>query len=367
MVKRRAVLGALSGATLAACSSSTPEGAQGGDGTPNPQQSFKWKMVTTWPPNFPGLGVGASNVAKRIGEMSDGRLDIKVFAGGELVPPFEVFDAVSRGSAECGHGAAYYWRGKAEASQFFTSIPFGLNVLEMDGWLYYGGGLELWREVYAPFKLIPFPAGNTGVQMGGWFNKEINSIDDIKGLKMRIPGLGGEIFKRAGGTPVSLPGGEIYTALETGSVDASEWVGPYNDVAFGLQDAAKYYYYPGWHEPGPTLEFIVNADAWATLPEDLKAIVKAACQSVNNDMMAEFSARNASSLAKLQAEGKTEIRPFPDDVLAELKALTNEALDELAERDNMSKRILESYRAYQATSNAWMQMSEVAYLATRKL
>lgn len=187
---------------------------------------YKWKMVTTWPKNFPGLGTGANNLASLITKMSGGRIQVKVYGAKELVPAFEVFDAVSRGTAEMGHGAAYYWKGKNEAIQFFSTVPFGLTAQEMNGWLYHGGGLKLWTEVYAKYNLVPAAAGNTGVQMGGWFNKEINSLADLKGLKMRIPGLGGEVFKRAGGTPVNLPGGELYTALQTGALDATEWVGP---------------------------------------------------------------------------------------------------------------------------------------------
>ena len=192
---------------------------------------------------------------------------------GELVPAFEVFDAVSSGTAEMGHGAAYYWKGKSEAAQFFASVPFGMNAQELAAWFYYGDGLSLWREVYEPFGLIPAPAGNTGVQMGGWFNKEINGLADLEGLKMRIPGLGGEVLRRAGGTPVNLPGGEIFTALQTGSIDATEWVGPYNDLAFGLHQVARYYYYPGWHEPGTCLEAMFNAEAFAALPEDLRTAI----------------------------------------------------------------------------------------------
>ncbi|MBE9567764.1 MAG: TRAP transporter substrate-binding protein, partial [Proteobacteria bacterium] len=219
--------------------------------------TIKWKMVTTWPKNFPVLGTGANELAKLITEMSDGRIKVKVYGAGELIPAFEVFDAVSRGTAQIGHGSAYYWKGKIEEAQFFSTVPFGMNAQEMTAWLYYGGGMELWKETYEPFGIIPAAAGNTNVQMAGWFNKEINGVDDLKGLKMRIPGLGGEVLKRAGGTPVNLPGGELFTSLKTGAIDATEWVGPYNDLAFGLHKAAKYYYYPGWHEPGTTLEAII--------------------------------------------------------------------------------------------------------------
>ena len=203
------------------------------------EPKYKWKMVTTWPKNFPGLGTGANLLAKLITEMSGGRIEVKVYGAKELVPAFEVFNAVSSGNAEMGHGASYYWKGKSEAAQFFAAVPFGLNAQEMNSWLYYGGGMELWKEIYAEFNLIPAAAGNTGVQMGGWFNREIKSINDLKGLKMRIPGLGGEVLKRAGGTPVSLPGGEIYTSLQSGAIDATEWVGPYNDLAFGFSGSTK--------------------------------------------------------------------------------------------------------------------------------
>jgi TRAP-type mannitol/chloroaromatic compound transport system substrate-binding protein len=361
-MKRRAfVTGLAAAAGAAACTRETAPGAAPSDG-----RRFEWKMVTTWPPNFPGLGTGAQNVARFIEAASGGRIRIRVYAAGELIPPFEVFDAVSRGTAEIGHGAAYYWKGKTEAAQFFTAIPFGMNAQEMNGWLYYGGGWDLWREVYAPFDLVPFPAGNTGVQMGGWFNREINSVADLEGLKMRIPGLGGEVLRRAGGTPVNLPGSEIFTSLQTGSIDATEWVGPYNDVAFGLHQAARYYYYPGWHEPGPTLECIVNRGAYDALPEDLKAVIRVATQAVNNDMLAEFAARNARALAQLRAEGSVEIRAFPVQVLARLKALTREVVEELAAADPVVRKVWDSYSAFQAEASAWQSISEYAYLATRE-
>ncbi len=207
------------------------------------KKKFKWKMVTTWPKNFPGLGTGANHFADVVNEMSGGRLTVKVYGSKELVPAMETFDFVSRGGAELGHGAAYYWKGKVEGAQFFSTVPFGLNAQEMNGWLFNGGGLELWTEMYKPFGIIPMPAGNMGVQMGGWFNKEINSVADLKGLKMRIPGMGGEVLKRLGGTPVNLPGGELFTAMQTGVLDATEWVGPYNDLTFGFHKVAKFYYY----------------------------------------------------------------------------------------------------------------------------
>ena len=360
MKRRDFVAGVGAAGALAACS---PE--PGSDRPAATAQRFRWNMVTTWPPNFPGLGTGAALLASHIQEMSGGRIQIKVYAAGELVPAFEVFDAVSRGTADIGHGASYYWKGKAEASQFFTAIPFGLSAHEMNGWLYYGGGLELWQALYEPFNLVPWPAGNTGVQMGGWFNREIREVADLKGLKMRIPGFGGEVLKRAGGTPVTLPGSEIFTALQTGSIDATEWIGPYNDLAFGLNQVASYYYYPGWQEPGPALECIVNADKWAALPDDLKAIVRVACQATTTQITAEFMARNAQSLATLRADPKVQILAFPQTVLQELKRLTSEILQDLADRDETSKKIWESQKSFLATSAPWQEISEVAMLKAR--
>ena len=363
-MKRRQFVGGLAAvAGLAACSSESSDCTSGA--ARGSQETFEWSMVTSWPPGLPGLGAGAQNLADRITRASGGRLSVKLYAAGELVPAFEVFDSVSRGTVEMGHGAAYYHKGKLDAAQFFTAIPFGLNAQEMNGWLYYGGGLELWRELYEPFNLVPFPAGNSGVQMGGWFNKAINSVEDLKGLKMRIPGLGGEVLRRAGGTPVTLPGAEVFTALQTGAIDAAEWVGPYNDVAFGLHKAANYYYYPGWQEPGPTLEAIVNREAWESLPDDLKAIVELAAQAVNNDMLAEFVHGNATSLRTLMADPDVEIRPYPDDVLDLLSKTTDEVLAEAAAEDPAFAKLYESFTEYRETAAAWQRISEQAHLATR--
>ncbi len=333
--------------------------------TAHASSKIKWKMVTTWPKNFPGLGTGANKLAKLITEMSGGRLTVKVYGANELVPPFEVFDAVSRGTAQMGHGAAYYWKGKSEAAQFFSAVPFGLTANEMNGWLYHGGGMQLWNEVYKPFGLVPAAAGNTGVQMAGWFNKEINSVEDLKGLKMRIPGLGGEVLKRAGGTPVSLPGGELFTSLKTGAIDATEWVGPYNDLAFGLHKAAKYYYYPGWHEPGTTLESIINREALHALPKDLQSIVLNACKVVNQDMMAEYTTRNQQALDTLVTKHNVKLLRLPDDVLKTLLKLSDEVVAEVADKDKMTRKVYDSFRTYRDQVKRWTDISELSYLQSR--
>jgi TRAP-type mannitol/chloroaromatic compound transport system substrate-binding protein len=327
--------------------------------------AIQWKMVTAWPKNFPALGTGANKLAELIGEMSGGRLRVKVFGAGELVPALEVFDAVAKGTAQMGHGAAYYWKGKAEASQFFTAVPFGFTGQEMNAWMYYGGGLKLYEEVYAPFGLIPFPAGNSGAQMGGWFNKEINSVEDLKGLKMRLPGLGGEVLKRLGGVPQNTPGGEIFTALSTGALDATEWVGPYNDLAFGLHKAARHYYYPGWHEAGPSIEGLVNKAAFEALPKDLQSIVRNAARVVNDDMMAEYTARNASALKTLAEQHKVVPKPFPPAVLRRLREVSLEVVAETAKHDPVTARVHASFSAFYEQVRPWTAIAEHAYLNAR--
>lgn len=328
-------------------------------------ETFEWKMVTTWPRDFPGLGTGASYLAKIIGEMSGGRLTVKIYGGNELVPPFEVFDAVQRGTAEMGHGGAYYWKGKIPASPFFAGVPFGLTASELSGWFYHGGGLELYQEAYAPFGVVPYPAGNSGTQMGGWFNTEINSVDDLSGLKMRIPGFGAEVLKRLGGTPVNIPGAELFTALQNGTIDATEWVGPLNDLAFGLFRAAKYYYYPGWHEPGTSLELIVNADAFAALPADLQSIVVTACQAANMDMLSDFEANNGEALRRLVDEHHVELRPFPDEVLAEFKRASLEVLEEQAASDEMSGKVWASLKAFMQQVRPWTEVGSQYFVNHR--
>lgn len=325
---------------------------------------FKWKMVTTWPKNFPVLGTNANYLAKTIEQMSGGRIRIKVYGANELVP---AFDVVSRGTAQMGHGAAYYWKGKSEATQFFAAIPFGMTAQEINGWLYHGGGMELWEELYDRFNLIPTAIGNSGVQMAGWFRKEINSVDDLKGLKMRIPGLGGEVLKRAGGTPVSLPGGEIFTSLQSGAIDATEWVGPYNDLAFGLYKAAKNYYYPGWHEPGSTLETFINKDAFAELPADLQAIVKHACKDANMDMISEFTAKNNVALNTLVSKHGVKLKPLPDDVLIKLHALSNDVVQEIVDKDAFAQKVYASYSGFQQQVMRWSDVSEYAFMRARNL
>ena len=338
-----------------------------GTGQAASQEEFHWKVVTTWPKNFPGLGSAAENFARWVGEMSGGRMTVRVYGAGEIVPAFEIFDAVSQGVVDAGHGAAYYWKGKVPSSVFFTSVPFGLNAQEMNGWLHYGGGLELWQEAYAPFNIVPMAGGNTGVQMAGWFNREINTVEDIKGLKMRIPGLAGEVFAEAGGTAVRISGGELYTSLQTGVIDATEWVGPYNDLALGFHEVAKYYYYPGWHESGSTLEFIVNKDSLEALPGDLQAIVRYASRAANQDMLDEYTARNNAALRELVDTHGVQLRRLPDEVLKALWEGSQRAMAGLVAKDPMAAKVYESYREFYDNVRAYHHISEQAYINARDL
>ncbi len=324
-------------------------------------RKYRWKMVTTWPPGLPVLQTGAERLAKRVEEASEGRLKIKVFAGGELVPPLGVFDAVSDGTVEVGSGAAYYWAGKVPAAQWFAAVPFGLNAQGLNAWFFGGGGLKLWEEVYAPFNLIPRPQGNTGVQMGGWFRKEMKTIDDFKGLKMRIPGLGGKVLKKAGGTVVLLPAGEIFTSLERGVIDATEWIGPMHDLRMGFYKAAKYYYYPGWHEPGTCLEVIFNKKAYESLPRDLQLILDSVSMENNMWTLSQFEAGNGAALQELITKHKVNLMRFPDPMLDTLRKLAKETMEEEAAKDKVSKKVHEAFKSFKKQVGVWGSVSENAY------
>lgn len=348
----------IAGLSITACS---PPDATNEDGTIDTSKVYRWKMVTTWPPGFPVLQEGAERFAEKLEEMSNGRLQINVYAGGELIPALQTFDAVSQGTVEMGHGSAYYWAGKVPEAQFFSTVPFGMNPRGMNAWIYFGGGQALWDKVYAPYNVKAFPLGNTGIQMGGWFNKEINSVADLDGLKMRIPGLGGKVFAKAGGNPVLLAGSEVYTALERRTIDATEWISPYHDQRLGLYRAADHYYYPGWHEPGAVLELSINSRAWALLPPDLQAMIENAAMAENLRMASEMEYLNAVALGELRDRG-VDIRPFPDDVMQRLKSLTEETLVEEAANNPKFKEVYDAYQAFREQDATWTEISEEAYL-----
>jgi len=333
--------------------------------TASAQETITWNMVTSWPKNFPALGTGANEFAERIERMSGGRMRIRVHGAGEMVPAMEVFDAVSAGTAEMGHSASYYWRGKVAASQFFTAVPFGMTTTETNAWLYNGDGQTLWDELYAKQNLKPFPVGNTGTQMGGWFKKEVTSLDDMQGLKLRLPGLAGEAMSGIGVTTLTIPGSEIFTSLQTGVLDAADWVGPYNDLAFGLHQVADYYYTSAWNEPSAVLEGTVNLDAWNALPDDLKAVVTEAARASNLAMISEFALRNAEALDALINEHGVQLRTFPDDVMAALHESSLKVLQDQVDSDPDSAKIYASYRDFQRKVRPFTDVGEFAYLKAR--
>jgi TRAP-type mannitol/chloroaromatic compound transport system substrate-binding protein len=320
--------------------------------------AIRWRMVTTWPPGFPVLGEGCQLMADWVREMSGGELDIQVYGAGELIPGMEVFDAVSSGTAQMGSGAAYYWAGKLPAAQYFGAVPFGMNAQQLNAWLYAGGGLQLWEELYAPFDLLPMPGGNTGVQMGGWFNREIRTIEDLKGLKMRIPGLGGKVLSKAGGTAVLSSGNEIYTNLERGVIDATEWIGPYHDYRMGFHEITRYYYYPGWHEPGSVLELLFHRPTFEAMPGHLQAILRAAAARMHGWIIATFDARNGEYLRRLRELKNLEIRPFPEEVLDILREKTLEVLEELRDTDPLALKVHDAYFRFFEEVKTWTDISE---------
>jgi TRAP-type mannitol/chloroaromatic compound transport system substrate-binding protein len=325
------------------------------------KKTYNIKMVTTWPANFPVFQVGLDTFAKRVNLASEGQIRIQVFAAGELVPAMETFQAVSDGTVEMGSGAAYYWAGKVRAAQWFAAVPFGLNAQGMNAWFYSGGGIKLWEEAYAPFNLIPRPIGNTGVQMGGWFNKKLNTMADFKGLKMRIPGLGGKVFAKAGGTVTLTPGGEIFTNLERGVIDASEWVGPYHDHRLGLPKAAKYYYYPGWHEPGTALEIMINKKVYDSMPKHLQIILDACAAQTNVWQLSEFESHNGEYLEKILSTGKNQLFQFSPEIMSSMRKLAKETLEEEANKDKLSRKVHDSFTAFKKRVGGWGQFSEAAY------
>jgi len=328
---------------------------------------YNWKMITSWPKNLPAIGTTPEAFAERVRKMSNGRMNIRVYGANELVGGLEVFDAVSQGVAEIGHSGAYYWQGKIPATPFFSTIPFGLTGTEMNAWLTYGGGNELWRELYEPFNLIPVRGGNSGTQMFGWFNREINSLQDLQGLKMRIPGLGGEVFSRVGGTPVTMQVSDVFTALQTGALDATEWISPYNDLAAGYHTVADYYYYPGWHEPGSTLETIFNKSAFEALPEDLQEILYAGTEVMNQELLDEFTAKNNEALRVLVEEHDVQLRKLPDEVLIEFKRISEQVVTELAEQSPDTRRVFESFNTFREGVSNYHRIAEDAFIEARNL
>ena len=329
------------------------------------QKTIEITLVTTWPRDFPGLGTGAQRFAARLSAMTNGRMKVNYFAAGERVKAFDSFDEVASGNAQMYHAADYYWKGKHPGWAYFCGVPFGLTYTEINSWMRYGGGQELWDELGAGFGIKGLMCGNTGSQMGGWFRKEINSADDLKGLKIRMPGLGGDVMGKLGASPVSIPGGQIYENLIAGSIDATEWVGPWNDGFMKLYEAAKYYYYPGMHEPGSMLALGINKKWWDGLSKSDQLTIEAAAAMENDVMMAEFNAKNGVALAKLVNEQGVKLREFNDDVYDAFGEGAAAVYAEVVKHSKLTARIHESFLKARKEVGSWMKISDQAYLHQR--
>ncbi|PPR29423.1 MAG: Monocarboxylate 2-oxoacid-binding periplasmic protein [Alphaproteobacteria bacterium MarineAlpha9_Bin2] len=329
------------------------------------QNKYNWKMVTTWPKNFPGLGTSANRLAKRIGEASDGKLNIKVYGAGEIVPAYEVFDAVRNGVAEMGHDSPYYWLAKHPATSFFSTVPAGLSAVEQTTWLLYGGGQELWDELYSNFGLKSFPAANAGLQMLGWYSKEINSIKDLKGMKIRMSGMHAEVLNRLGATTVNLPGGEVMTSLQSGVIDGVEWGGPWMDLAFGFHKIVKYCYGPGLHEPGANFSLTINKQAYDGLAKNLKQIIRSASLAELTASFSEFNYRNALAYKTLIEKHNVKMRRLPDDVIDNWFLISRKVISEVADHDSISKRIYQSWKNFRDHAIAIAPYNDLGFLEAR--
>ena len=335
MIQRRSLLkgAAATGAITAAAAFPAPAIAQG---------IKQLRMVTTWPKRYPGQGTSAELLAERITQMSEGKLEVKVFAAGELVPAFQAFDAVASGAADMAHSAAYYWQGKSKAFSFFCTVPYGFTSDELAAWVYYGGGQELWDELAAGFGIKSFLAGQGGPQMGGWYRREVNSIEDFQGLKIRIPSFGGEMLRRVGAAVTNLPAGEIFGALQSGAVDAAEWVGPWNDLSFGFYKVANHYYFPGTWEPGGATELMINKGVWDGLTKEQQRLIEVILQAEYTRLWSEFVHNNLHALATLKEKHGVKVLPFSDDILKEFGRVSGEILAEVADSDAMSRKVYDA-------------------------
>ena len=321
------------------------------------QPEVKWRCATSWTKSLDTLYGGPELISKRVAAATNGKFQIQVFAGGEIVPGLQVLDAVQNGTVECGHTAPYYYFGKDPTFAFACAIPFGMNARQQNAWMYHGGGLELMRDFFKDYSIYNIPAGNTNAQMGGFFRKEIKSVADLKGLKFRIGGSAGVVLQRLGAVPQQIAAGDIYPALEKGTIDAAEWVGPYDDEKLGLYKVAKYYYYPGWWEGGPELDLFVNTKSWAALPKDYQAILEAACGEANVDMMAKYDAVNPPALRRLVAAG-VQLRPFPREVMQACYKATQEVYDGFAETNPKFKKVYEPWKKFRDEEILWFRVAE---------
>jgi TRAP-type mannitol/chloroaromatic compound transport system substrate-binding protein len=320
--------------------------------------TVKWRLTSSFPKSLDTIYGGADVLAERVRKLTDGKFDIRVFAGGEIVPGLQALDAVKDGTVECCHTCSYYYVGKDKTFGFGTSVPFGMNARQMNAWVYYGGGQKLLDEFYGNYNIRSFPGGNTGTQMGGWFRKEIKSLADVKGLKMRIAGLGGSVFEKLGAVPQQIAGGDIYPSLEKGTIDAAEWVGPYDDEKLGFYKVAKHYYYPGWWEPGPMINFFVNKKEWDKLPKTYQEAFTAAAYEANVSMMAEYDHKNPAALSHLLQQG-VKLQKYPDDILNAAYKAAMDLYSEESAKNPAFKKIWTDYDKYRKTQNAWFSIAEM--------
>ena len=349
---------------LAACNQAeqTEAPQQTAAPAPEPQKTYTLRLAETWPPNFPVFGDATKNMAKMVETMSDGRLTITIDSKNKHKAPLGIFDMVKSGQYDMGHSASYYWKGKDPNTLYFTTMPFGMTAPEQYAWFYYGDGMDLMKKVYDKHGILSFPGGNTGNQMGGWFQTEINSVADLEGLKMRIPGFAGEVLAKLGAKPTNIPAGELYTALERRTIDALEWVGPSLDLRMGFHKIAPYYY-TGWHEPATELQFLVNQNKFDELPADLQEILVVAMKVAAYDMYAQSYHESAVNWASIKSEyPNVQIKTFPAEVIAAMRQANEELLAERAAADPLAKEIQESQAAYMAKARAWTAISDQAYL-----
>jgi TRAP-type mannitol/chloroaromatic compound transport system substrate-binding protein len=322
--------------------------------------TIKWRLASSFPKSLDTIYGAAEVFAKRVAEATGGKFQVQVFAGGELVPGLQAMDAAKEGTVECCHTASYYYVGKDPTFAFDCAIPFGMNNRQVDAWYRVGNGLKLMREFFGTHNLVNFPCGNTGVQMGGWFRKEIKMVKDLEGLKMRIGGFAGQVISKLGAVPQQIAGGDIYPALEKGTIDAAEWVGPYDDQKLGFNKVAKYYYYPGWWEGGPQLSLLVNKKAWDSLPKEYQAIVQIAAADAHVEMMADYDGKNPMALKQLIAGG-AQLRPFPKDVMEACHKAALQLYDETSAKNPAFKKVYEDYRKFLSDSNLWFRVAEASY------
>lgn len=358
---KKAALGAAAGSMLAACGGNEAQDAGGDAPAVQTQENVRWRLASSFTRSLDTIFGAAEVMANRVQTLTNGRFQIRVYPAGEVVPGLEVLGAVQQNTVQMGHSASYYYIGKNPTLAFDATVPFGLTARQYNAWMYYGGGMSLMRNVFSDFNVVNFPGGNTGTQMGGWFTTEIGSLSDMQGLRMRIPGLGGRVMNEMGVTVQNIAGGEIYPALERGTIDATEWVGPYDDMKLGFHEIAKNYYYPGWWEPGPAISFYINRSAWDSLSSTYKEVLASACEQANLRMLARYDNQNPGALETLIAEHGVNVQPFPDDVMEESFTVSRDLLEQEASQNQQYRKVFNAYRRFRRDAYRWFNTAEQGY------